>query len=219
MLRGFYPILLPRDPSLGEAVGSHPDTVLFKLCDEIFTTADYCDSAIYVFSDIREYARHIKLNFTSDTRGSKYPEDCKMNALRLGNKIFARLDVLSPAIIKAAEAGGFELINTKQGYPACTVLALDDSHAITADKGMAEVLTKNGIHVTVIREGHVALPPHEFGFIGGASGVCEKSVYFFGDLDTHPDASVIRDAIAQVGFSAISLSDEPLRDLGGMVFL
>ena len=81
MLRGFDPITLPPDPCLGKAVASHPDTVLFKLDGEIFTTADYCDAAAYVFSDIRERAPHIKITFTSDTRSDSYPEDCKMNEI------------------------------------------------------------------------------------------------------------------------------------------
>ena len=218
-LRGFMPILLPRDPSLGEAVASHPDTVLFKLENEIFTTCDYCEAAEYVFTDVREYAPHIKMNFTSDTRGARYPEDCKMNALCLGKRIFARLDSLSPAIKSAAERLGYELINVNQGYPACTTLALGDSHAITADRGMAKVLSASGITVTLISEGHISLPPHEYGFIGGAAGVSDGKVYFFGDLLTHPDCEIIEKAIKEAGFEPVSLSREPLQDLGGMIFL
>ena len=219
MMRGFMPIRLPRDPNLGEAVASHPDTVLFRLGDEIFTTADYCDSAAYVFSDIREYAPHIKINFTSDVRGAKYPEDCCMNALVMGKRIFARTDTLSDGIKRAAAEKGYDLIHTKQGYPACTVLAIDENHAITADRGMAGVLQDHGIEVTVIREGHISLPPHEYGFIGGGCGVADGKVYFFGDLRSHPDAAVIETSIKDAGFEAVSLSKEPLRDLGGMIFL
>ena len=219
MLRGFNVITLPPDRSLGEAVSSHPDTVLFKLDGEIFTTADYCDSASYVFSDLREYAPNIKINFTSDVRSRKYPEDCKMNALVMGRALFAKLDSLSPAIISAARARGYELVNTPQGYTACTVLKLDDGHAITADRGMAKVLSTNGIKVTLIRTGHISLPPHEYGFIGGASGVYQGKVYFFGDLRTHPDADIIEGAINDAGLKAVSLSGCTLRDLGGIIFL
>lgn len=219
MLHGFDPITLLPDPCLGEAVASHPDTVLFKLDGEIFTTADYCDAAAYVFSDIRERAPHIKITFTSDTRSDSYPADCKMNALVMGKRIFARLDSLSPAIIALSTARGYELINTPQGYPACTVLKLNEDHAITADRGMAKVLRKNGIEVTLISEGYISLPPHQYGFIGGASGVFENKVYFFGDIKTHPDFDIIEKAVNGVELDIVSLSDEELRDLGGIVFL
>ena len=219
MLRGFDPITLPPDPTLSEAVASHPDTVLLKLCDEIFTTADYCDAAAYVFSDIRERTPHIKISFTSDVRSSRYPDDCKMNALCIGKKLFARLDNLSPAVISAAKKQGLELVNTSQGYPACTVLGLNEKSAITADRGMARRLEKSGIEVTLIREGYISLPPYEFGFIGGASGVYDGKVYVFGNLSTHPDEEIIEDAVRRAGLETVSLSDEPLRDLGGIVFL
>ena len=219
VLRGYNPIRLPRDPCLGEAVCSHPDTLLFKLGNEIFTTADYCDAAAYVFSDIREYAPHIRINFTSDVRSPRYPNDCKLNALVMGKRIFANTVSLSETVAMTARARGYEIIHTTQGYPACTVLALTEEHAITADKGMAKVLAEQGINVTLIREGHISLPPHEYGFIGGASGVTDGSVYFFGNLRSHPDAEIIENAINAAGLSAVSLSDEPLRDLGGMIFL
>lgn len=219
MLRGFDPITLPPDPCLGKAVASHPDTVLFKLDGEIFTTADYCDAAAYVFSDLRVCAPNIKITFTSDVRSERYPEDCKMNALVMGKKIFARLDSLSPSIISSANAKGYKLINTPQGYPACTVLKLTDDRAITSDRGMAKVLNKSGIEVTLIREGYISLPPHEYGFIGGASGVYENKVYFFGDIKTHPDSDIIEEALKRAGLERISLSSEPLCDLGGIVFL
>ena len=219
MIRGFDPITLPPDPALGEAVASHPDTVLLKLGDEIFTTADYCDAAGYVFSDIRERAPHIRVSFTSDIRKSRYPEDCKMNALIMGKKLFAKLNSLSEAVIAAAKAKGYELINTTQGYPACTVLALNEHSAITADRGMAKALSENGIAVTLIREGYISLPPHDYGFIGGASGVYHNKVYFFGNLASHTDCDIIEDAVKREGLEAVSLSDEPLLDLGGIVFL
>ena len=84
---------------------------------------------------------------------------------------------------------------------------------------MAKVLNDNGIEVTLIREGHISLPPHEYGFIGGASGVFENKVYFFGDIKTHPDSDIIEEALRRAGLEPISLSSEPLCDLGGIVFL
>ena len=75
----------------------------------------------------------------------------------------------------------------------------------------------NGIKVSLIRPGFITLPPHEYGFIGGASGVYEKTVYFFGDVRLHPDFDKIKKAIEEEGFDWISLSDEPLADVGGFI--
>ena len=215
---GFLPIKLAPDPDLGEAVASHPDTVLFYNDGRIITTADYCDAAAYVFSDIREYAPEVKITFTADKRGKSYPKDCIMNALVIGKNIFCKADSVSEAIIDYAKLGGYNIINTKQGYPACSVLHFGNS-AITADEGLAAVLTESGIKVTLIRQGHISLPPYEYGFIGGASGVVGNKIYFFGDISTHPDCDRILEAIIGEGYTPISLSSEKLADLGGIIAL
>ena len=217
-IRGFNTIRLPRDPDLGEAVGSHPDTLLFYSGDEIITTADYCDRVSYIFSDIREANSNIRIKFTSDKRGKEYPNDCKMNALKIGNNIFFNPKCVSSVIAEYATEAGLKVNHVSQGYPACTVLAFGNN-AITADRGMAESLNKAGIKVTLIEEGHISLPPYQYGFIGGASGVFGNKVYFIGNIDLHPQSEIIRAAIVDAGFEVISLCDEPLADLGGLIFI
>ncbi len=213
---GFYLIKLPADPTLGEAVRSHPDTVLFYCDEEIITTAEYCDVAAYIFSDVREFAPNVRIGFTDDRRSDRYPYDCVLNSLVIGNKIFCKADTVSEGIKDFATRHGYEIIHTKQGYPACSVLAFGDS-AITADRGLAATLENNGVRVTLINEGNVSLPPHSYGFIGGASGVVGNKVYFFGNIDLHPDAKIIRDAITSEGYIPVSLSDEELCDFGGFI--
>lgn len=215
---GYSLLKLPPDPNLDAAVSSHPDTVVFYSDGELITTADYCDAAPYFFSDLRDFCPEVRISFTADKRQAKYPGDCQMNALLIGKKLFCKRDSLSDGIISLAKKKGCEICPVNQGYPACTVLAFGN-RAITADRGMARALRENGIDVTLIAEGHILLPPYEYGFIGGACGVCEKKVYFFGDLMSHPDGERIREAILSEGFTPISLSDEPLRDLGGIIFL
>jgi len=213
---GYTLLKLPKDKRLGESVSSHPDTVLFYLDGEIITTADYCDDAPYIFSDIREFCPNIRINFTADERSAKYPDDCIMNALTIGNKIFCKSDSISKAIIEMAKLLGYEIHHTNQGYPACSVLAFGNN-AITADRGIGAVLEKNGVCVTYITEGGISLPPHEYGFIGGASGVVGNKVYFFGDIMKHTDGDIICKVIKNAGFIPISLSDEALSDFGGII--
>ena len=213
---GFYLIKLPSDPNLGEAVRSHPDTVMFYRDGEIITTAEYCDVAAYIFSDVRELAPNVRISFTDDRRSDRYPYDCVLNALVIGKKIFCKSDTVSDGIKDFAITHGYEIVHTKQGYPACSVLAFGGS-AITADRGLAATLENNGIKVTLINKGSISLPPHQYGFIGGASGVVGNKVYFFGNIDLHPDAEKIREAITSEGYIPVSLSDEELCDFGGII--
>ena len=214
---GFSLIKLPPDRALGEAVASHPDTVLFYLDGEIITTADYCDSAPYVFTDIREYT-DTKIQFTSDSRTSRYPHDCIMNALVADKKIFCKSDSISSAIKELADRKGYEICHTNQGYPACTALVFGNN-VITSDRGLGKTMQDKGFSITLISEGFISLPPHQYGFIGGASGVVGRKIYFFGDLMSHPDGLTIKEIIENAGYVPVSLSDEPLTDFGGILAL
>lgn len=215
---GFSLLKLPRDNNLGEAVGSHPDTVLFYLNGTLVTTADYCDCAPYIFSDIREMRPDIRICFTSDERKAKYPHDCIMNASVVDKLIFCKSDTVSDAVLDLARVGGYKICHTNQGYPACTALIFGNN-AITADRGLGDIMAKNGINVTFISQGGISLPPHEYGFIGGASGVVDRKIYFFGDIAFHPDCELITSVIKDAGYTPISLSDEPLTDFGGIIAL
>jgi hypothetical protein len=96
---------------------------------------------------------------------------------------------------------------------------LNEDNAITADPGIYKKLTSLGINTLLIKCGGISLPPYEYGFIGGASGVDGDTVFFLGNLDLHPSANEIKDFIMGLGMRVISLSDEPLSDLGGLIFI
>lgn len=222
MILGFSPIALPPSANLPEAIASHPDTLFFRLADKLISSADYCDEAPYVFTDLRERHPSLALQLSSTEFAKEYPRDCPYNALALAGKLYARLASISDSVIEHASNKGYEIVNSNQGYPACTTLAFEscgDAYAITADEGMARVLEKNGVRVTKIAVGGITLPPYEYGFIGGASGVYKNKIYFLGDVTKHPDAKIILKTISDAGLEAVSLSDEPLFDGGGLIFI
>lgn len=217
-LQGFEPILLPPLPTLPKAIASHPDTLLFRLGNTIITSAAYCEASSYIFSDIREYNSNIIIKVTSDEPGNTFPEDCIFNALCCGEYLLGREKSLSPAVIDLARESGLKLINVKQGYPACSAISVR-GNIITADDGLLSAASDAGISAHKIEVGHISLPPYEYGFIGGASGLYENRLYFFGDYKLHPSAGIIEKALGELGVMPVSLSDEPLSDFGGMIFL
>ena len=219
MRRGYRVLRLPRLASLPEAIGSHPDTLLFHHLNRIITTADYCDAAAYIFSDLREDMPHISIDFVAQSHGGKYPNDCILNAAVIGNRIFCRRESIAEGVVRYAESAGMEIVGVKQGYAGCATLVLDESHVITADAGLARAYRECGIDVLEIGCGGIALPPYEYGFIGGAAGVDGECVFFMGDPATHPDGDRITEYIESLGMRAVALCDGMLTDLGGLVFL
>ncbi len=216
---GYFPIKLPPCPTLPQAISSHPDSLICRVGDNIITTCEYGEIASYVFSDIREFAPHVKIHFIDEDLGSSYPADARLNAVTVSNNIITNTKSISDKILKFSKNLGFYAQNVNQGYPNCSILKLNEENVITADKGICKKLSTLGINVLLIEPGHILLPPYEFGFIGGASGVDENHVFFLGNLDLHPAAEQIRKHIERLEMVAISLSDEPLCDLGGLIFI
>ena len=217
LLRGFRVIKMPAEENLGEAVKSHPDMLMFKHKKRIITSAEYCEKFPYVFTDIREFSSDTEFTFSDESFERDYPRDAIFNALTVGDAIFLKRDTVSRALLSYAEREGLKIYGVRQGYPACTVLAFGGS-AVTSDRGMARALADAGISVTVISEGDISLPPHEYGFIGGCAGVYGETVYFLGDIKGHRDSDKIIHAIEREGYSCVCLSDEPLTDLGRIIF-
>lgn len=215
--RGFRVIKMPPSDRLGTAVASHPDMLLFYHRGNIITSAEYCEKFPCVFSDIREFS-NATLTFADELYAHDYPNDAIFNALTIGEFIFIKEDTASLAVKGYAKRAGLTVVPTKQGYPACTVLPFGNS-AITADRGIADTLTKQGIKVTLISNGDITLPPYEYGFIGGAAGVLGNTVYFLGDISLHRDFDKIKAALDSEGYISLSLSDEPLSDLGRIIFI
>ncbi len=212
---GFSPITLPRYPALPEAISAHADTLLFKYGDSLIASADYCEYAAFVFSDLRERHPNINITFSDDSLGRVYPEDCKFNALTVGKNLVCHSASASESVLRLAERCGLSVVDSRQGYAACTVLMIDEGNAVTADKGMARLLRSLSVNVTEISEGNISLAPYEYGFIGGSSFVYGDTVYFFGNPMLHPDGEQILGAIASAGKKLCALSDSPLTDIGG----
>ena len=220
MLLGYRVLTLPPFSRLSPAVASHPDMLICRIGNELFSYADYCEEASYVFSDLSllSVGTGARFCFTADEVEKEYPRDVGLNALRMGDKLFCRVSSISPSLLEAARNAGLEIVDVKQGYPACTALKLSDRAAITADRGMAKTLREHGIRVTLIEAGGISLPPHEYGFIGGAAEADGGKLFFFGDPLTHPEAEKIVAAAEAEGLSVVPLAGGMLRDLGGIIF-
>ncbi len=217
LLRGFCVLRAPRAQGLSEPLSSHPDMLMLKIGDTLLSSADYAEEASWLFEDLN-FNTGMDFSLTADKFSPDYPHDCIFNALVMGERVFCKTDTVSRAVLALAKELGFRVIHTNQGYPACTVLPLSDTAAITADRGMAKVLEAEGIDVTLIQNGGISLPPYEYGFIGGAAGVYDGTVYFLGNPEHHPDGEKILFAIKRAALDFVFLSDSPLSDLGRIIF-
>ena len=216
---GFSVLPCPESKELPPPIAHHPDMIMASILGRIYCHETYIKETEAFFHVLHSLAPHLEVIGLPDAPGASYPTDCAYNLLPMGDKVFYNPKGLSPALSDVLSKNELRACHTRQGYTACTVRALGAHHAITADAGMAAALMREGISALTIEEGHIALPPYAHGFIGGASGCFHKTAYFFGDIKKHPDHRAIERFSREAGFSMRSLSDAPLCDLGGILFI
>ena len=215
---GFKTILLPPASYLQPAVASHTDMLIFIGFGRIFCHRRF-------FGRNKELLEHIaslagaKLEVSDEPTGEKYPLDVLFNACLIGNKLICNEKTVSRHILSAAKENHCETVSVSQGYTKCSVCVVSDNAIVTADKGIAKACLGRDIDVLEISEGHISLPPYDFGFIGGASGIYGDKVYFCGSLDNHPDGEKIKDFCKKHKKIAISLGNGELQDVGSLFFI
>ena len=196
--------VLADEPSLPAPLASHPDMRAITVGNKTFSAG--------------ESAKMLGCTDTGEAYGKVYPSDALFNGFTLENRLVCNPKSFSEVVLRYAKSIGMEILPVRQGYAKCSTLLLDEGHAITADRGIAKALAPY-CEVLSVCEGGVLLPPYAYGFLGGASFTLENTVYFFGNLQTHPDGEAIYTYMKGNGFAAVSLSDEPLTDCGGALWI
>ena len=188
----------------------HPDMLFFNLPE----TDEAVTSAAYYAANSEFFGRFTspRLIYESAELSSDYPHDILFDALSIGGTLYCKPAYTSEKI----KCRFGKTVSIRQGYAACSTLKLSEYAAITADSGIAAALTRNGIRVLKISEGGIALPGYSYGFIGGASTVIGKSVFFFGGLKHLPNCREIAAFCRAEGFSVTDFPDIELTDHGGI---
>ena len=152
----------------------------------------------------------------------RYPMNVPLNAAVIGKRVIARIASLDEKVKQYCAEHGYELINVNQGYTKCSCAVVDDNALITADKGIYHSLKGLKYDVLLIEEGRVKLEGADHGFIGGASGLDVhkggRTLYFSGNIALHPDHIRIKEFCRKHHTLIVSLTNDELIDIGGMIF-
>lgn len=209
-------IELPPFSALDARVASHPDMLMFALDGKLFVCEQYYGEAKGSIDKIIQ-AADLELMLTNDLLGAQYPNDVRFNAFIINGAMIGNTTNISQEIRDYASGIGIVQASVKQGYAKCSTVVLDGA-VISADNGICKAASELGIEALSVSAGGVELDGYDCGFIGGASGVCGKQVFFCGDITKHKDFESISAFCAAHGYEVISLSDEPLYDVGTILF-
>lgn len=149
---------------------------------------------------------------------STYPEDCSLNAARVGQIVFANPKCICMELKIDIKQKHLKLIPVHQGYAKCSIAVISEQAIMTADSGIAHVAKSAGLNVLLLQPGHIVLDGYSYGFIGGACGKLAADVMAFaGSLTTHPQAAEILAFLEKQNVQALSLCKGPLQDVGGIL--
>jgi len=205
----------PSESGMYDSISCHPDMWFFRINAGTVAHAPALPRGIMT---VLEESGMDLLRGESDPSG-KYPETSRYNAARVGKRILHNIKYTDPVILKKAREDGIEMIDVTQGYTGCSIVPAGEEALITADRGIAARAASAGLEAMLIDPGHVELPGHEHGFIGGASGIMpDGTVFFLGDLSTRPDKDMIISFLERQGTEHIYIRDLPLFDAGGLFF-
>lgn len=211
--------VLPLEASedLDSPVSLHADMLLCVIEKNVFCYEKYCLENDLIFDKISSLGYNIIK--VKKPCAKKYPNDIALNVLVMGKTLFCNIKNTAEEIINFAKSNGYKLVNVNQGYSACSTLVLDECHAISADPSIISAMKREGKKVLEISPEGISLDGYGCGFIGGASGVSGKKVYFFGDYKSHPSHAEIDAFLDKNGFEPIKIFDAKLCDFGGIKFL
>ncbi len=210
---GIDVIALPRNPYLDEEINNHADILTFN-CNNDFLLVDE-----HIKGEVDPILSGYK---TLSCRGieSPYPEDIKLNATLLGNRLICNKQHASKELLAWAVSNSIEIISTKQGYCKCNLCVVNNNAVITEDDNLSSLLKNYQIDVLKISKGFVALSDKHYGFIGGASAkISKKEIYFSGDLSAHPDYRHIISFLDMHNVKPIFNKSRKLSDFGGIISL
>ncbi len=210
---GINCIKLPQLSTLDNEISCHGDIQIFNKGN----------GNLIVSSEAGEKLKEILngFNFTVEKDiKSPYPNDIKLNAAFIGNKIICNKNFVTKDILKFSNENNIEIIHTKQGYSRCSLCIVNENAVITEDPGLTSLLNICQFDVLEITPGKIHMSDTHSGFIGGASAkLSEKEMYFSGDISKHPDFNRIKAFLDNYNISMIYNKSRQLTDFGGIVQL
>ncbi len=199
-------------PDLADPVCGHPDMLVCKISNTDFIVkTTLCGLFEDKFKNINIIAGKTKVK-------PEYPFDIAYNASRIGKYLFCNEKYTDSKIKEYCAKNGIKILNVKQGYAKCSICEVSDNAIITADKSIYNTAKENNIEVLLIDNKGIVLNGYDEGFIGGATGLLEKDLLAVnGSLKLHINGEEIKSFCKKHGVNAVSLSDEPITDIGSII--
>ena len=151
------------------------------------------------------------------TSGIRHPSSVHYCAAIDDRYLIHRLEYTDPVILQNCHT--LKKIAVKQGYTRCSLVLLKDHHYLTSDAGIHHALIHHGLNGLFVSPDGIILPGFQNGFIGGAMGLLNDTVFVIGSLDRHSEGGAIRKYLEDLDYCIVELYNGFLFDGGGVLFI
>jgi len=218
---GIESVIIAGDHRLQRPVVDHTDLSISVIEDTVVMRRSSENLAL--LKDVVN-SKGMKLVETDEIPSATYPYDTGLCAAVAGNNIICRGGRCDHVLEEVGEELGYGRVSVSQGYTKCSCATLYDGSVITEDPEIARTLAAYGVECLVLKDKYASLPGYDSekgpaGFIGGSSGLCGHTLYFSGCIENHPEYDRIAEFCRRHGTVPVSLSSEPLLDVGTIFFI
>ena len=141
-----------------------------------------------------------------------------LNVCIFGDNVICNTRKAYKPLLDILRSEGKNILHTNQGYAKCSSAVVGESALITSDESIYRICRENNIDVLKISFGDIRLDGYPYGFIGGCCGFIDKNILAFsGNVKLHKDHENIRAFLRNYNVYTVSLSNERLYDIGGIL--
>lgn len=214
-LHGISPVLADPVWTLPSYSSSHADMQLVNVCKGVFVHAPEISPRLTKY--LKESGFQL-IKGNTDLK-SAYPYDTAYNCAIVDKYAFLNVKAADAVLLEVLKKCGKKMIHVNQGYAKCSICIVNKEAVITADTVIHKRAVEIGLDSLLIPpQRNIVLEGCDYGFIGGAAGlVSENELAFSGsfkELDSHDDISRF---LEKHGIVPVSLSDECIMDVGGII--
>ena len=211
---GYNLVFSYNNKAVNSYLSKHVDMQLVKTNENTLVSSPEC---FEYYNDVLA-SNHIRLVKGESSLSRNYPGDIAYN-VSVGKDNAIHNFKYTDSVVKET-LGDKCFINVSQGYTSCTLCRINDTAYITSDAGIYNTLANYKINVLQISAGNILLPGFDYGFIGGAMFYINKvTLAVNGNINYHPDSEKIISFCKQYNVDVVSLSDNPIMDIGSAILI
>lgn len=198
---------------LESSVKDHLDLAVFPFGGKDFILEP---SQTQLFDKLISLGAHPQ--YANESIMNGYPQEAKLNCVRIGNRLLGNPEIVSAKILKWCENLSVSICAVKQGYTKCSVAVVAKDALITDDVGIARAAKIDNLDVLLVEKGSVRLNEYPYGFIGGCCSLISKDILLFtGNWKKHTNAEAIFEFLRNYQIYPESLSSGDLTDIGSFI--